>query len=240
MNFLSPNFVKTVNIPSGVRYIILGLLIIAPLVAYVALQYTNVASILGVTLLLGFGVWTLFSFPSGLILLVAFLPLEPLLIKFIPSSLVLFVRLLPEVIILALFVSGLYKSWSKSGSKGNIISSDPILIPLLLFAGFAIISALLNQIEFVSGVVGFRQLFRFIILYQAVVLHGLSRKQILTIVGLVAALAVFESAVGLLQAWFGSLADNFLSTGRELFAGRFRVSDEIFQIRGEGNRVFAT
>ena len=229
-------------IPRGFRYFILGAILVLPIALYIGVQFLTWSEIFGSLLVLFVVTLTLFSFQSGLMLLLAFLPFEPLLLKFVPADISFFFRLIPEAIIYSLFLvaavrAAIYKNIrDESRKKVN----NPLIFALFLLAGLSLISALVNRVDPIVTAVGVRQIFRFIILYVALTWSGLKNRQIMLVLGLVAAVAALESALGLLQAAVGSSLDALLYTGREFFVGRFRVAQEIFQVRTEGSRVFAT
>ena len=208
-----------------------------PLALYIASQFVSFSSIVGIAVLLCAAAVAAFNFELGLTILVLFLPFEPFLLKFVPAGFVVFFRLIPESIIAALFV----RSLVQARVKGVVISdSDPIRISLFLMLGFSVISIIVNRVEPVVAAVGLRQIFRFILLYEACVLYGLKTKSVLKILGIVAVLAAFESGLGVLQAIVGNRLDNFLQTGGEFYVGELRVSQNIEQVREQGRRVFAT
>ncbi len=232
-------------IPRSFRYLILGILVVLPVLLYVGLQFLTWPEIFGCLMLLAAAATALLSFEAGLVLLVIFLPFEPLMLKFIPSDVALFFRLIPETIIYTLLVCGLIKAAKRGqtsiAATGPIsVKRNPIAFVLFLLAALSLISILVNRVDPIVAAVGLRQIFRFLLLYVAVVWYGLTNKQIILMAGLLAGLAVFESLLGLLQAGAGSKLDAWFYTGREFFVGRFRVAQEIFQVRAEGSRVFAT
>lgn len=228
-------------VPAWARYLILGLLAILPVLLYIGLQFLSWIEIFGSVIVLGVVLHSFISFQSGLMLLIIFLPLEPLLLKFIPGDLTLFFRLIPEAIIYSLLVFGLVKRSRAEKLESNTkLSDNPIAVALFIFVGIAVISILVNRVEPIAAGLGLRQLLRFILLYLAVILYGLKQRQIILVLAAVAVIAMAESILGLIQAAVGSRLDALFSTGREFFVGRFRVAQEIFQIRAEGSRVFAT
>lgn len=233
-------------VPNWARYLLLGVILVLPVILYVAVQFVSGIQVVGFVFLLGVAIISLISFPTGLISLIVFLPFEPFLLQSIPTEFILFFRLVPETIIGSLFIKGF---WERYGAQSfNSETEDSILQPidnpikyiLPLFTTLALISIVVNRVGLLPAAVGMRQLLRFILLYLAVLFYGLNRKQIIIVIGLVAIIAGFESIVGVTQALIGAPMDTFLSTGREVFLGNVRISQDIYQVRGEGRRVFAT
>lgn len=221
-------------IPVWLKYVLLGFFAVAPVALYVASQFVTINEIAGAAILVAVTIAAVVNFEFGLMLLVVFLPFEPLLLKYIPAEFVLFFRLIPEAVIGALLIRG----FVEARTRAEII--DPIRYSLFLLLGLSLISALLNRVEPVTAVIGLRQIFRFILLYQAAVLYGLNRRKVLITLSVVGAIAVFESVLGIIQALIGARLDSFLSAGGEIYLGQFRVSQGIEQVREEGRRVFAT
>ena len=211
----------------------LVLLLSLPFILYVSIQFFSIWQIIGCLILLSLTVTSLTSFYPALFFLILFLPLEPLLLKYISPELVVFFRLIPETIIFSLFAKGLL-----AGDKK--VRKDPIIYSLIILSAVIISSALINQVEPINAVFGIRQLLRFILLYEALVLFSLDRERIKNVIWLVALIAAFEALLGLAQAVWGTGLDAILSTGNEVYLGNFRISQEIVQVREEGRRGFAT
>lgn len=224
-------------VPDWARFLIVAFLLALPIALWVAWQFVNLTIILGVAFLLFVALIGFISFKTALSLLVVFLPLEPLVVKFIPADFALYFRLVPEVIILSLFIVGFTKFLR---NKNLPRVNNPIVLPLFIFAGICVLSILVNRVDPLIAGVGLRQLFRFFALSLAVYFYGFTRKDILKLVTLVAVIAFFESALGLVQAVLGAQIDALLQTGKDLYIGRFQVAREFFQNRSPGERVFAT
>src|SRR3989338_680300 len=233
INFEVKNNFIVSPVPQWLKFMALVLLLSLPFILYVSIQFFSIWQIIGCLILLSLTVTSLTSFYPALFFLILFLPLEPLLLKYISPELVVFFRLIPETIIFSLFAKGLL-----AGDKK--VRKDPIIYSLIILSAVIISSALINQVEPINAVFGIRQLLRFILLYEALVLFSLDRERIKNVIWLVALIAAFEALLGLAQAVWGTGLDAILSTGNEVYLGNFRISQEIVQVREEGRRVFAT
>lgn len=116
----------------------------------------------------------------------------------------------------------------------------PIDKPLAAFIIITAISAIINLTHPFYWIAGLRQIFRFTLLYYAVIYLKISKKQIKTIIIILISLLIFQSLIGASQAIIGKSADRFLLPGEQREFASIVPPDYVSQFWSSGQRIFAT
>lgn len=178
-----------------------------------------------------------FSRP-GLILmfLAAYTPFEPFLLKFVGDDIYVYARYFSEVLIYLLLAAAALRHWLLRRKWRQ----TPIDLPLAFFLLVALASLVINTVPVVSGILGVRQIVRFIILFYAVVLLEPDRPYIRRFTLLMFGVTLFEAALGALQAVVGAPLDEFLIPSDRRFFESIQLTSGTEQTWSPGTRVFAT
>ncbi len=178
-----------------------------------------------------------FSRP-GLILmfLAAYTPFEPFLLKFVGDDIYVYARYFSEVLIYILLASAILRHWLLRRKWHG----TPIDLPLAFFLLVAIASLVINFVPPTIGLLGLRQIIRFIILYYAVILLEPDRPYIRRFTVMMFAVTLFEAALGALQALTGGALDEFLIPSDRRFFESVQLTTGTDQTWSPGTRVFAT
>ncbi|MFA6106440.1 MAG: O-antigen ligase family protein [Patescibacteria group bacterium] len=172
-----------------------------------------------------------------LFFLTIYIPLEPFLLKFTSDEIYPYLRLLSEGLVLILFLTAILKHINTNGFK---YIRTPIDLPLAVFIVITAISALVNFENPSFWVIGLRQIFRYALLYYAIIYSGISRAAAKKLVTVLAALLALETIIGLSQAIIGSTADALLLPGERREFGNLVTPDYVRQFLFSGERIFAT
>src|SRR3989338_6554608 len=138
--------------------------------------------------------------------LAIYLPLESVLLKFVPDEVYLFARYFPEGLIYLLAIVLL----TKLAFKKIRFRPSPMDSPLALFILILVASAAINAVSPSIAVLGMRQILRFVLLVPMVMLLQPSKFFIRRLTIGLFIVAGLEAILGLLQAVFGAPLDLFL------------------------------
>lgn len=175
--------------------------------------------------------------PKYTVLFLAFyIPLEPFLLKFVPDEVYIYARYFSEGLIYILLLSVGLKLLTRSKK----IISTPIDLPLFLFIIVALASLVINLVPPSIGVLGLRQILRFIVLFYVATYLNLSKDFIKKILWVILAVLLFECLIGLGQAFIGGPADEFLIPSERRFVAGIQLTTGTTQFWEEGQRIFAT
>lgn len=162
-----------------------------------------------------------------------FLPFEQLFLSFLPDTIYIPARYLSEALLYIVLIRVIL-THLLYGKKFNTSAFD---IPLASLFVVAVISAAINVVPFEIGLLGLRNIFRFLIIAWLVVQLRPTRISVQKIVFAVLMLAVVESIIGLAQALIGYRADELLqTTDRDFLEGITNV----IQSWDPGRRISAT
>jgi len=170
--------------------------------------------------------------------LLVWIALEPFILKFVPDSLFVFLKYGPELFIYVLLAIVIGKDIIKK-KKIQFITT-PINGLLIVFIFVAIISMILNGVSAYVGILGIRQIIRFIFLFYLILYSNLSKEKIKNILFVLLSLVVFECIVAVIQfATYGAI-DQFLLPDMSFTIGTDIFLDGVEQFWEVGQRVFAT
>jgi hypothetical protein len=206
-------------------------------------------AVLAVTSTIVFGPWKTFGVTIGLImmyltlikpefiilLLAAYTPFEPFLLKFVPEDLYIFARYFPEILIYALLVVAFIRVRSRRESI-----STPLDLPFILFLIVAVTSLVLNAVSPMVGLLGLRQIVRFILMFFAVSYLNPTQGQVRIFLQAMFVIVAFEGVLGLLQSFIGAPMDEFLIPSERRFFESIQLTTGTTQSWSPGTRVFAT
>lgn len=172
----------------------------------------------------------------ALLFLAVWLPFEPFALKWVSDELYVAARYGSEFLIYALATTALIKSMI----QGRSFPKTPLVIALGVIAIFAFASAVLNGNTIFDSLMGFRQIFRFILLFGVALLIDIPRKYVATLITAIIIIATIQSGISLVQFASQGALDGWLAPTE-------RKSFESIQLTGgtdlfweEGQRIFAT
>lgn len=171
-----------------------------------------------------------------IIVLAALLPFEPFLLKWIADDVYVIARYASEVAIYIVVGTALVKKML-SGKKMHL---GAVALPLAGFATAALVSTIVNHTNFVVDIMGLRQLFRFILLYCAILLIWPSERWVKKLILVMFGIAVLESGIAFLQSGAGGSLDVFLLPAERRVVESIQLTAGTTLFWQEGQRVFAT
>jgi hypothetical protein len=181
-------------------------------------------------------IWGVSVRPELIVLLIAlYTPFEPFLLKFSPDELYVFARYFPEVMVYGVLAVAFMRTRSRRQSI-----STPIDLPFLFFLVVALTSLLLNTVPLVNGMLGIRQIIRFILLFFAVSYLNPSGSQIRLFLKVMFGIVIFQGLLGLIQSFVGGPLDELLIPSEQKFFESIQLTTGTAQTWSPGTRVFAT
>ncbi|MFH0854007.1 MAG: O-antigen ligase family protein [bacterium] len=168
--------------------------------------------------------------------LIIYIPFEPFLLKFASDGIYPFLKYFAEILILILFFAVLSEHFLK---KDKFIKT-PIDTPLAAFIAITFVSSILNRTNLSLWILGLRQIFRYVLLYYAIIYSRLSKETAKKFIVLLFLVLLAQSIIGIGQAFIGKRADDFLLPGiKREFAGVISPS-YVYQFWSSGQRIFST
>ncbi len=175
--------------------------------------------------------------PNALLLgLLAYLPFEPFVLKWIPDDVYVLARYGSELVIYLLAASLLThmfwygKKWKKS----------PFDAIFLFFIVAIIASIVVNGVNPTVAILGARQLLRFLILFFITTQCAPSKKWLKALLVTLAGVVAIQVTLGGLQAVTGGALDTFLLPSERKTLGSFQLTEGTTQFWDPGQRVFGT
>ncbi|MFH2063516.1 MAG: O-antigen ligase family protein [bacterium] len=182
-------------------------------------------------------IWLLLTRPEAMVMaLAAYTPFEPFLLKFVPDELYVFARYLPEMLVYALLAVAVWRVLTRR----RALTPTPIDLPFVFFVVVALTSLVLNAVPAVGGLLGLRQIIRFILLFFAVVYLAPRRKFVRNLTVVMFAVVVFESVLGIVQSFVGAPMDELLIPSEQRFFESIQLTGGTEQFWSPGTRIFAT
>lgn len=173
----------------------------------------------------------------GVLLLAAYTPFEPFILKFASEEIYPLARYGPEFFLLILFLALLVKLvphnqpfWIKT----------PINRALLIFIIITALSMIINFVSPLVWLLGLRQILRYVALFYLIIYLRPDKKFAKQLLTVLFAIIIIQSVIGLGQALIGTPADQFLLPAARGQVGEFAVPDKVEQFWESGQRVFAT
>lgn len=186
----------------------------------------------------GIGIVALAWWRPDLVLLglLAYLPFEPFLLKWIPNDVYVIARYSSELVVYLLGVIVVIKKfWEEKPWKRSSLD-----IPFLLFLLTIGASVVVNLVNPTVALLGTRQLIRFMLLFFITLQLSLSKKWMKTLLLTLVAIAAVQTAVGGLQAMTGGALDEFLLPSERRTLGSIQLTEGTDQFWDPGERVFGT
>lgn len=175
--------------------------------------------------------------PERVILLLAvYTPFEPFLLKFVNDELYVYARYFSEGII---YVLGLVVILDILGRRRKL-APTPLDLPFVLFLITAVASIVINAVVPVAGVLGIRQIIRFILLFFITVIIAPEKKFIQQFLKVMFAVMLFQATLGIVQAATGGALDPFLLPSDRKFFESVQLTAGTDQFWSPGTRIFAT
>ncbi|MFH1046808.1 MAG: O-antigen ligase family protein [Patescibacteria group bacterium] len=181
-------------------------------------------------------VWAVLVRPELVVLFIAiYTPFEPFLLKFVPDVLYVFARYFPEALIYSLLAVCLLRLRLNRQS-----ATTPIDLPFIFFLVVAVTSIILNAVPAMNGLLGIRQIIRFILMFFVVVYLNPSNEQVRLFLKVMFGIVIFEGILGLIQSFVGGPLDELLIPSEQRFFESIQLTSGTPQFWSPGTRVFAT
>jgi len=113
-------------------------------------------------------------------------------------------------------------------------------LPFVFFLMVAVASLLVNSVPAFIGVLGLRQIVRFILLFFIIIVLDPDRVFMRRFTVAMLAVALFEGVLGLIQVFVGAPMDEFLIPSERKFFDSIQLTSGTTQFWSPGQRVFAT
>ncbi len=169
-------------------------------------------------------------------LLLAYLPFEPFLLKWIPDAFYVLARYASEGIIYIVAGTVLLHAWMHRTPW----RSTPADVPFFFFLIALAASVVTNVAEPTVALLGVRQILRFILLYFVMVYIAPTKAWIRRMMITMAMVVLCQSSIALLQAATGGELDSFLLPSERRTLGNIQLTLGTEQFWDPGQRVFAT
>jgi hypothetical protein len=173
---------------------------------------------------------------SGVVMLMAYTPFEPFLLKFVPDDVYVYTRYASEMVIYVLIAS---LAWRYLARRMKV-PLTPIDLPFVMLLLVAVTSIVINAVPALSAVLGVRQIIRFILLFFAVVYLMPKEKFIKSMTVMMGVIVVLQAGLGLVQAASGGAIDDFLLPSEGKFLEGIQLTAGTQQFWSQGTRIFAT
>lgn len=171
-----------------------------------------------------------------LLVLAVYTPFEPFLLKFVPDDLYLYARYFTEgIIYLLLAVAAIRRL-----SRGQKPVATPLDLPFLGFLLVAAASLVVNDVPAVYGLLGLRQIIRFMLLFFAAVNLEIGPRFTKRLIAVMFGVLVFQAGLGVVQAAAGGSLDSYLIPSERRFFESIQLTSGTTQFWSPGTRVFAT
>jgi hypothetical protein len=172
----------------------------------------------------------------ALAILALIIPLEPFILKFIPDDIYIYARYFSESLIYLLLAVAVVRRIL----KGKGLLRTPIDLPFAGFLLVALASLVVNAVPMGIGLLGLRQIIRFILLYYAAVWLEVDSAYIRRLMVMMFGVVVLECLLGIVQAATGGALDEFLLPSERRFFESIQLTSGTSQFWSPGSRIFAT
>ena len=163
-------------------------------------------------------------------------PLEPFLLKFVPDEAYLPARFFSEGLIYLLAASAAVRIFRGRAS----LPRTPVSIPFLALIAISVVSLLVNRVPLAVGLLGLRQMTRFMILFFATVAIAPRRSEARQIIFVLLVVVFAESVLGIAQAIFPAQLDAFLLPSERRFFESVQLTTGTSETWEPGTRIFGT
>ncbi len=172
----------------------------------------------------------------ALFFLAVYTPFEPFLLKFVPDELYVYARYFTEGLVYLLLAAVLVRIFAREKK----MVATPIDLPFVFFLLVALTSLVVNFVPPFIGILGLRQIIRFILLFFATVYLNPEEQFIRKVTAAMFCVVAFEGVLGLAQAFVGAPLDQFLIPSERHFYESIQLTSGTAQSWSPGTRVFAT
>ncbi len=172
----------------------------------------------------------------ALFFLAVYTPLEPFLLKFVPDELYIYARYFSEGLVYLLLAAVAIRIFSREKK----LVATPIDLPFVFFLLVAVTSLVVNFVPPFIGILGLRQIIRYILLFFVTVYLNPDDKFIRNVTTAMFGVVAFEGLLGLVQAFIGAPMDEFLIPSQQHFYESIQLTSGTDQSWSPGTRVFAT
>src|SRR5512142_1307 len=173
--------------------------------------------------------WAIFA-------LALYSPFEPFLLKFVNDELYLYARYFSEGLIYILLAAVAVRIFVRD----RRMVATPIDLPFVFFMLVALASIVVNAVPALYGLLGIRQIIRFILLFFLTVYLDPDTVFIKRVTTFMFGIVAFEGVLGLLQSVIGGPLDEFLIPSERKFYESIQLTSGTDQFWSPGTRVFAT
>lgn len=201
------------------------------------LSFISPAAAIGVFLFLIFTLLAVKKPFWGISALVVYISFEAFLLKFASDANFPFLKYGVEAGIVILFLAAVSNHFFIQRKK---YIKTPIDKPLAFFIFITAISTLINFTSPIYWILGLRQIFRFTLLYYAIIYAHLPKDAIKKIIIILLILLSIQSFLGIGQAVIGEKADKFLLPDKVRQIGYIATSDFVEKYWAPNQRVFST
>lgn len=178
-----------------------------------------------------------FARPQWVILALAlYSPFEPFLLKFVNDDLYVYARYFSEGLIYILLASVAVRILVHD----RRMVATPIDLPFVFFMLVALASIVVNAVPAFSGLLGIRQIIRFILLFFLTIYLDPDTAFIKRVTTFMFGIVAFQGILGLLQSIVGGPLDEFLIPSERRFFESIQLTSGTEQFWSPGTRVFAT
>ncbi len=168
--------------------------------------------------------------------LLAYLPFEPFILKWIPDEVYVLARYGSELVVYMLVASVLlHMFWHEKKWKRSALDA-----PFFFFLVAIVASVVVNVIDPAIALLGARQLIRFLLLFFVVVQLAPSKQWMKSLLIILITVAGIQVAIGGLQAIAGGSFDAFLLPSERRTLGNIQLTEGTDQFWDPGQRVFGT
>lgn len=209
-----------------------GLALLAGMIVAIAAPWKAVVVLVSLAVLAA----TLARPELMIMFLALYTPFEPFLLKFVNDDLYIYARYFSEGLIYLLLVSVLVRLFLRD----KRFAATPLDLPFFFFMLVALASIVVNAVPPVYGLLGIRQIVRFILLFFLTVYLDPGTPFIKRVTNAMFVIVLFQGLLGFLQSVIGAPLDEFLIPSERKFYESIQLTSGTTQFWSPGSRVFAT
>lgn len=199
-----------------------------------SIYYKSLLLISGV----GFLWWSSYKHTAYILYgLIGWFAFENIILKYSGADFAFYIKYVPEIILYITFIFVLIQKALRS--ELHFIKT-PINFMLGIFILIGCVSILFNGVSFVTGILGMRQVLRFVVLFYLIIYAHLSKQQLKKMVLLFLGIGIFQVLIGLFQWLTQGAFNHYFILEESFFVG------ESFEIAGADSlwspqqRIFGT
>lgn len=171
-----------------------------------------------------------------LLWLLAYLPFEPFILKWIPDDVYVLARYSSELVVYLLAGAVLLRMFLEEKKwKRSIVD-----VPFIFFLVAIVASVVVNLVDPTVALLGTRQLIRFILLFFVTFQLAPTKEWMRSLLVMLVSVAAIQALLGGLQAVAGGALDEFLLPSERRTIGSIQLTEGTTQFWDPGERVFGT